>query len=271
MNCELFNWEQPNTNTSPLKRCTGCRKMFYCSKDCQVEHWRKVHRKHCKYFSGEKSLEGTVVHNKETCSICIMQESAGSDVYKEANPNYICTFNRCNSLLTKNQQKCPVPLAKGPDRNRVERLVDLLQRLLLKIKLTKQPVSQFYPRKIELIKDELCDLRRKLYAELVVCPGNYKNPVDTRKLLLLLTSDLIQVAPGGRFQIWNTFLMVVDMLHWVATIEAEGMIKYQKSLPKGQRQMSLRVKNSSYIMLTDKVLDALEKRLVSHSDLAAIV
>ena len=61
------------------------------------------------------------------------------------------------------------------------------------------------------------------------------------------------------------------MLHWVATIEAEGMIKYQKSLPKGQRQMSLRVKNTSYIRLTDKVLDALEKRVVSHSDLAAIV
>ena len=44
---------------------------------------------------------------------------------------------------------------------------------------------------------------------------------------------------------WNTFLMVVDLLHWVATIESEGMIKsLQKSLLKGQRQMSLRVKNS---------------------------
>ena len=61
------------------------------------------------------------------------------------------------------------------------------------------------------------------------------------------------------------------MLHWVATIEAKGMIKYQKSLPKGLRQISLRVKNSSYIRLTDKVLDALEKRVVSHSDLAAII
>ena len=74
-NCTLFGWG-PNPSSIPLKRCTGCLKIYYCSKECQEEHWRKVHKRHCKFFSGEKGLEGTVVHNKETCSDCIKQKAA---------------------------------------------------------------------------------------------------------------------------------------------------------------------------------------------------
>ena len=60
--------------------------MFYCGKDCQLEHWRKVHRNHCNYFSRDKGLEGTVVHQKETCSHCIMEEATGKAVYSPGAP-----------------------------------------------------------------------------------------------------------------------------------------------------------------------------------------
>lgn len=273
VNCNLFEWRQPDTKTSPLKRCTGCRKVYYCSKECQVEHWRKVHKRHCKFFSGENGLGGTVAHQKETCNHCILGEAAGEAVYKETNPNYICTFDKINSILMQSQLWCPVPLAAGPAENRVERLLDLLQRLLLKIKLTKQPVSQLYPKEIDLIENELCALRRSLYADRVVCPGNYTNPINSNRVTkLILNSGLTKVAPSGRFHMWQTFLMVTDLLCWVVIIETEGMIKnVQKILPKDQSLMSQRVKKSLYLKLTDKVLDALEKRVVSHSDLAAFV
>ena len=97
-NCHLFGWEQPDPRSSQaLKRCTGCSKISYCSKDCQEEHWRKVHGRHCKFFAGQKGPEGTVVHNKETCKHCIMQEAAGQGVFKEKNPNYVCFFNPKNT------------------------------------------------------------------------------------------------------------------------------------------------------------------------------
>ena len=51
-NCLLFGWEQPDPSSLPLKRCTGCQKVKYCSKECQEEHWKKVHKRHCKFFSG---------------------------------------------------------------------------------------------------------------------------------------------------------------------------------------------------------------------------
>ena len=66
-----------------MKKCTVCQKIYYCSKECQEEHWRKIHKRQCKFFSGEKGLEGTVVHNKETCSDCIKQKAAGKAVFKE--------------------------------------------------------------------------------------------------------------------------------------------------------------------------------------------
>lgn len=136
-NCKIFGWDQPDLRTSPLRRCTGCWKMYYCSKDCQEEHWRKVHKGHCKLFSAEKGLEeGRVGYNKETWGICLLQDAAGQAVFKEGNPNYICFFDpinpRAKSLLEV-QLNFP-----GSRQNRVERIIDLLWILLLKIRLTKQ-------------------------------------------------------------------------------------------------------------------------------------
>ena len=50
---------------------------------------------------------------------------------------------------------------------RMERLVDLLQMLLLKIKLTEQPVSQLYPNEIDLIKDDIKDYDKSATALLL--------------------------------------------------------------------------------------------------------
>lgn len=34
------------TTSTPLKRCTGCKKVFYCGRDCQKLHW-KYHKVSC--------------------------------------------------------------------------------------------------------------------------------------------------------------------------------------------------------------------------------
>ena len=107
--------------------------MYYCSKDCQEEHWRKVHKGHCKLFSLEV---GRVGHNKETCGICLLQDAAGQAVFKEGNPNNICFFDpinlRAKSILEV-QLNYPLPSAESR-QNIVERIIDLLQILLLKIR-----------------------------------------------------------------------------------------------------------------------------------------
>jgi len=34
-------------NTNPLKTCSRCKLVYYCSKECQTIHWKKGHRKTC--------------------------------------------------------------------------------------------------------------------------------------------------------------------------------------------------------------------------------
>ena len=280
-NCKIFGWEQPDLRARSLRRCTGCQKMFYCSKDCQEdcqdcqeEHWRKVHKGHCKFFSGEKVLEGGLGHNKETCSICFLQDAAGQAVFKEGNPNYICLFDpinpRAKSLLEV-QLHYPLPSAESR-QNRVEKIIDILQRLLLKIRVTKQPVFRLYPRELESVANELCHLKMKVFSESATSPRNLQIPVDLTHLKTLLSKDLTNLPPSGRFQMWQTFLMLFDMLFCLRTIEVDRMIKNpQKSLPKDQRQMSQFVRKGSYIRVLDQILEVLELRVVSQKDLAAIV
>lgn len=35
-----------HSKTEDLKRCFGCKKVFYCGKQCQKQHW-KEHKPHC--------------------------------------------------------------------------------------------------------------------------------------------------------------------------------------------------------------------------------
>ena len=135
-NCDIFGWEQVDPVVSPLRRCTGCWKISYCSRECQEEHWRKVHKAHCKFFSGAKRLEGDDLHQKDTCIHCILQKEAGAEVFKQDNPNYICLFNNktpSGRVLLALHGRYPIPSAWNRD-NRVEGIIDLLQRLLLRSK-----------------------------------------------------------------------------------------------------------------------------------------
>ena len=116
-NCYVYRWEPPGDRTNPLKKCSGCWKISYCSNECQEEHWKKVHKRHCKFFSGKKGLEGTVVHNKDNCDRCVKQEAAGKRVFKEEDPTYICFFDPLNPKAEKIQllqEQYPLPSEDSP-------------------------------------------------------------------------------------------------------------------------------------------------------------
>ena len=71
---------------------------------------------------------------------------------------------------------------------------------------------------------------------------------------------------------WQTFLMVLDLLHWLTSIEGVDILKKpMKSLPKAQRQVAMAIKEGSFLQLIDQVLEALEDKVVSHVDLARVV
>ena len=279
-NCKLFGWAQPwakpETWSLSLKKCTGCQQIYYCSKECQEEHWRKVHKGQCKFFSGGKGLDGTEVHNKETCRRCIIREASGKAIFNADNPNYICVFDPINpkakSLLEL--ERCyPMPMTGSP-QNRAERMVDLLQSLFLKVKLTEHPVFRLFPKEVELIAEELWQLKMKTFRASVIYPRSYKYYVQLQKLADLLVSkaDLMNVPSSGRYGMWQLFYMVFDLLNCAQHVEFASIIKSpEKSLPRDQRQMSQRVRASSFLRVVDHLVEVLEQRVLSQMELATIV
>ena len=159
--------------------------------------------------------------------------------------------------------------------SRFERIIVVLQTVLLKIKVTKQHVFRLYPRKVELIADELEDLRAVIFAHAAVFPRNFTLFADLRDLRKLLTPDLRNIGARDPYQMWTTFLMVFDLLFPDGMIEMDRVIKTpEKSLPENERKMSEMVRGggaSAYLRRVDKILDALEQQLVSPENLAAIV
>jgi len=73
-----------------LKRCTGCHLLTYCDKDCQREHWLKVHKDHCKLLSGRKIVDNTM-HIADKCSLCTDQvKTSNSERLSSASPKTDC-------------------------------------------------------------------------------------------------------------------------------------------------------------------------------------
>jgi len=55
VNCLVFCWGQPEELTT-LKKCKQCKVVQYCSESCQKEHWKRVHKKHCKEIASAGQL-----------------------------------------------------------------------------------------------------------------------------------------------------------------------------------------------------------------------
>ena len=273
-NCRVFGWDQPDLKRSPLKVCKGCNKIFYCSRECQEEHWRKVHRKQCKLFSGAEP--GKDLHNRETCSQCAEQEATGPGVFREGNPIPICLFSSSNPKakeLLEFHQKYPLHWTGTPDQ-RCERILDQLQRLLLKMKLTKHPVSWMFPKEVKIIEEELPFLKVQAFSARVIYPRNCIGPkVDPSTLEDVLSRELrAVVVSSDRSSIWQTFLMLFDLLPCLRTVELDQIIKSpEKSLPKEAREWSRKVRNGSFLRVIDQILEALEKKVVSQKELASLV
>ena len=51
-NCHVFGWVQ--TDPAELRKCGKCKVLKYCSQECQAEHWKLVHKGHCKLLAKAK-------------------------------------------------------------------------------------------------------------------------------------------------------------------------------------------------------------------------
>ena len=70
----------------------------------------------------------------------------------------------------------PFPLT-GPPEDRVEKMLNAAQKILLKIKVTENPVYLLQPQQVDELERDLWDLRCKMYFIRISC-----GDLDPRKL-----------------------------------------------------------------------------------------
>merc|ERR1719186_245685 len=97
-NCErkvtkVFTATDPKENS---KRCSNCHLMTYCDRDCQREHWNKIHKDHCRFLSGK--IVKNSVHNPDACGQCIeAKQSSGAEISSFNSPKMLC----CIEMITQ--------------------------------------------------------------------------------------------------------------------------------------------------------------------------
>ena len=69
-------------------RCGACHIVAYCDEICQLEHWKKIHHKHCNRLNGTKMVRK---HNKQTCELCTKMVQNPKAKYESSyHPETIC-------------------------------------------------------------------------------------------------------------------------------------------------------------------------------------
>jgi len=147
-NCFTFDWKQPNKDI--LKRCSGCREVYYCDDMCQKEHWHNTHKKQCKYLQNKKVLRNAK-HEESTCLMCKEEARVGrKEMSKQSNPTLPCTLSRANKkLMNVDEEFCEseLPYAAlaemtGKFHTKVEAIIVTFMRILVKMKMTKHLLWQ---------------------------------------------------------------------------------------------------------------------------------
>ena len=114
--------------------------VFYCSKQCQQEHWHNVHKKHCKYLSKAKVLP-KALHDEDACLVCENERKTGKkEMCSPENPVLPCTLAQTNQELMNS--RLPIgswafPLAEmtGQFLTKVDDTVTIMMRILTKMKM----------------------------------------------------------------------------------------------------------------------------------------
>ena len=99
-NCINYKWKQP-LDDSTIRRCSNCQLLNYCSKECQIEHWKKTHKYHCKFLAGIKT-QSNIEHNPALCQYCKKEANITEKRREIREDNYLgCPWNMNDKINDK--------------------------------------------------------------------------------------------------------------------------------------------------------------------------
>jgi len=215
LNCEVYGWNQP-TDTSDLKRCSMCKIAWYCTEQCQKEHWHKTHKNHCKYLAGKKDLRDSK-HDEATCLVCKAETESGVvSMCQPSSPGLPCTLSSANNRPSISHQMSvgyfphiPLPEMTGRIHSKVETTLAIMMRIMLKMKIAKHSLWSLEKEAADKLYQKLIQFRvdARFYA-LLGTPGNLWDESFSSSEELIEIMERINrstMISRGDHKDWNIF------------------------------------------------------------------
>ena len=163
-NCYIYRWKQPSDKSS-IKRCASCKYFYYCSLECQNEHWHKVHKYHCKYLAGKKKQKH-IKHDPSLCRYCLEEANVGEKAMSSSKNSCLgCPWSNTahsiggfnSSVIMIYGSKAPSPFQLGEITGRYDSLIEhtlvILQRLHHKMFKIYRYWNKEFGSKLVIIRD----------------------------------------------------------------------------------------------------------------------
>eukprot|EP00092_Neocalanus_flemingeri_P005786 GFUD01006228.1.p1 GENE.GFUD01006228.1~~GFUD01006228.1.p1 ORF type:complete len:477 (-),score=143.81 GFUD01006228.1:96-1526(-) len=295
-NCSNYSWGQP-ADQSKIQQCAKCKFISYCSKECQQEHWVKVHKHHCKYLAQQRVMPQSR-HDPANCTGCKEQVETGPvEMANPANPVLGCPLAKyCVPVVFrpdfgdggKTHAPLPFPLGEmtGQFLTKAEHTVCLMMRLQNKMQMIKHPAWTIHPEASEDMYKKLNGLRHGIWeAYIVANPGHVLETAIARKVcrpeILMELFDLTNIIdqklsvvkfsdptvcrPWDTFKLLLTFLVQFNIEPKRKEAECVGLPELSKALQ--ERRLS----SVQFNKVWSEVLDTMPDKLVPYTALVKIV
>jgi len=310
-NCRLYSWEPTKVpspvgpfyikenSTDPLQRCSKCKVVFYCDKDCQTEHWEKVHKDKCKYLRGDKEMKAEVhKHQELSCSSCKEEKEVGNVIKMKDDPHWGChmagsrdefwnnptfTYRSSDGDLYDAPLSMEIGEFTGNYTSRVEHVVSILQKILYKMEITEHKLSK--REEFDNLSQEIFFLRHDFLMTAVTIPvGRLVHHSHSFQLMESGTQQrllgIIRALSKGyddniqdEYRLWDTFILIFD---YFLDVLKDNMQNYEdigkRMKDKKFRMLVSQIEPPSKVQEKwDLVVVALSKGLVPYIKILEIV
>jgi len=306
-NCPTYGWYDPMIEAKsekPLSSCKNCKLAMYCSKECQKEHWKKVHKKHCKYLAGTEPSPILAHGAPADCKKC------QSWLADESGDVYPCHIQQSfpepmNEYMLPGVRQC-VPLGEvtGYYVSKQDKNISILQQILALLResyvdekradsgtgsisnlaqsLTTLRITVWYQSLLSNTEEDIdknveinfYEMRKDILLPLL------SNIVKCQKFVLEMVVDINEsdeedVSSASLLDLWESFILFFN-LFLLANFFYRNMFDLQhissESFELSDHTSELRdqVFGSNFLAIWDNMLEAAKNKIIPLKELLEI-
>ena len=280
-NCRLHGWKQLE-DTRQLQRCKNCKVVQYCGKDCQREHWKKVHKEQCDHFVKSDSNQDWA-HKEADCLNCRQAAAVGkSKLKKPNNPNYECIYKEYNFPPSSCHPR-PFPITGQPG-DLLEKATIVLWQLLHKFGMIHPRVARDFREEMDKAFAGLMEIMLSIWENRkdFTHPGKMLNKANSTNVngVFDVLATINEAIKRGKpvvdsFQLWNIIRIVHPVINEVYFISngLKALKDPQAELPDELKELVSEglVSQVKFLAVTDQVLDALATQIIPYQEVLKVI